>query len=94
MAEPTIGRRLVIHGSVQGVGYRESMRQEAMRLGVRGWVRNRRNGTVEAVIEGTPQAVERMLRWAHRGPEPANVARVEIADDTGAYASFEILPTG
>jgi len=93
MSSGSIGRRLVIRGNVQGVGYRDAMRQEAVRLGVRGWVRNRRDGTVEAVIEGPVQAVELLLRWAHRGPEPANVARVEITEDSGAYTAFELRPT-
>ena len=93
MATTSIGRHLVIRGAVQGVGYRDAMRQEALRLGIRGWVRNRRDGTVEAVIEGPVQAVELLLRWAHRGPEPANVARVEITEDSGSYTAFELRPT-
>jgi acylphosphatase len=93
MAAGTIGRHLVIRGRVQGVGYRDAMRQEALRLGVRGWVRNRRDGTVEAVIEGPTKAVELILRWAHRGPEPANVARVEITEDLGTYTAFTMLPS-
>ena len=92
-APGTISRHLVIWGRVQGVGYRETMRQEAQRLGVRGWVRNRRDGTVGAVIEGPTQAVELLLRWAHRGPEAANVARVEIMEDSGTYAAFETRPS-
>jgi len=89
----SIARHLVIRGNVQGVGYRDAMRQEALRLGVRGWVRNRRDGTVEAVIEGPTQGVELLLRWTHRGPEIANVARVEITEDTGGYTTFELRPT-
>jgi acylphosphatase len=70
-------RRLVIRGRVQGVFYRESMRQEAARLGVTGWVRNQRDGTVEAVVQGTPAAVEAILAWARRGPPDADVSAVD-----------------
>jgi len=94
MATPgRISRHLVIWGRVQGVGYRESMRQEAQRLGVGGWVKNRRDGTVEALIEGPQAAVDLLLRWAHRGPEAANVARVEIMEGSGEYAAFETRPS-
>ncbi|APV51764.1 acylphosphatase [Betaproteobacteria bacterium GR16-43] len=88
-----IARHLLVHGLVQGVFYRESMRQEAARLGIDGWVRNRRDGTVEAVVEGTPEAVEAIVRWAHRGPEDAHVTRVEARDDPGGHAGFEKRPT-
>jgi acylphosphatase len=86
-------RRLVIHGRVQGVWFRESMRQEAARLNVTGWVRNRPDGTVEAAVEGSTYAVEAMLRWARRGPEAAEVTQVDVADDPGGYAGFEKRPT-
>jgi len=72
-------RRLVIRGWVQGVWFRESMRREAEALGVAGWVRNRTDGTVEALVEGTPEAVDAIVRWAHRGPETAEVIAVEHA---------------
>jgi acylphosphatase len=87
-------RRLRIHGHVQGVFYRESMRREAQRLGVTGWVRNRSDGTVEAHVEGTPAMLEAMFAWAGRGPEEARVTRVDAADAAleGA-ASFEKRPT-
>ena len=57
-------RRLVIRGWVQGVWFRESMRREAEALGVAGWVRNRTDGTVEALVEGTPEAVDAIVHWA------------------------------
>jgi acylphosphatase len=82
-------RRLVVHGHVQGVWYRESMRQEAARRQVTGWVRNRRDGTVEAVVEGSTPAVEAMIAWARRGPRDARVDRVEVGEDAGGYATFE-----
>ena len=84
-----VARRLVVHGLVQGVFYRDSMRQEAARLAIDGWVRNRRDGTVEAVVEGSPEAVEAIVRWAHRGPQEAQVTRVDVGDDPGGHAGFE-----
>ncbi|MGE5616245.1 MAG: acylphosphatase [Bacillota bacterium] len=90
----TIARRLVAHGRVQGVWFRESMRRKAETLGVTGWVRNRMDGSVEALVQGPPDAVEAMVEWARRGPERANVARLDV-ETTGAQplASFETRPT-
>ena len=88
-----VTRRLAITGLVQGVWYRESMRLEAERLGVTGWVRNRADGSVEAVVQGTPAAVEAMTRWAKRGPEQARVERVDVAPADGEFASFQKRPT-
>jgi acylphosphatase len=87
-------RRLTIRGRVQGVWFRESMRLEAERLGVTGWVRNRLDGTVEAVIQGQARALEAMIAWARRGPEAAEVAEVEVADAQGDFPSFEKRPSG
>ena len=70
-------RHLVVHGRVQGVFFRDSMRAEAERLGVSGWVRNRRDLTVEAVIEGETTAVDALIAWAHRGPPDAQVTGVD-----------------
>ena len=90
-----IARRLVIRGRVQGVWFRESMRREAEALGVAGWVRNRADGTVEAFVEGTSDAVERLVRWAHRGPEAAEVSGVEQTDAVPSdLRRFEKRPTG
>lgn len=75
-----VAKRFVVHGTVQGVFYRESMRREAERLGVDGWVRNRADGTVEAHVEGAPDAVEALFAWAGRGPEHARVTRVDETD--------------
>ena len=88
-----VTRRLVAHGRVQGVWFRESMRQEAARVGVTGWVRNRRDGSVEAVVQGPPAAVDAIVAWARRGPESAEVASLEVTDASGDYASFEKHPT-
>jgi len=69
---------ITVHGRVQGVGFRESMVLAATERGVAGWVRNRLEGTVEAVLHGSPQACAELLRWAHRGPLAARVERVEV----------------
>ena len=89
-----VARRLVIRGRVQGVWFRESMRQAAEMHGAAGWVRNRLDGTVEALVEGPPAAVEAVVRWAHRGPERAEVLAVEEqrASPSG-LAGFEKRPT-
>lgn len=83
--------RLVIHGRVQGVYFRDSMRREAQRLGVAGWVRNRSDGAVEAAVQGEPPDVDAIVRWAHKGPQFAQVERVEIEPDNGSYANFEVI---
>jgi acylphosphatase len=88
---------LRIAGRVQGVGYREAMVREAGRLGVTGWVRNRSDGSVEALIQGGASALEALVAWARRGPPAARVERVdsgpppaELARD---YARFERWPS-
>jgi acylphosphatase len=75
-----VAKRFVVHGTVQGVFYRESMRREAERLGVDGWVRNRSDGTVEAHAEGSAEAIEALFAWASRGPEDARVTRIDATD--------------
>lgn len=83
---------LRIRGKVQGVFFRESSRQEASRLGLTGWVRNRDDGSVEAVAEGEPAALEEFIRWCHRGPQAARVTDVERSDGepTGEFHSFSV----
>lgn len=88
-----ICRRLLIRGVVQGVGFRYAMQREAIRLGLAGWVRNRRDGTVEAVVSGPESAVQSMVAWAHRGPPSARVESVVVAVDEGNFDAFEQLPT-
>jgi acylphosphatase len=88
-----VAKHLKISGRVQGVGFRYSMSREAGRLGVTGWVRNRRDGTVEAVIDGAPDAVEAVLAWARHGPRGANVTEVKIADIPESFERFEMRPT-
>ena len=78
---------------MQGVGYRYAMHEEAVRLGLAGWVRNRRDGSVEAVVQGSACAVEAMRRWAAQGPPSAQVSAVEAAPAEGEYAAFETRPT-
>ena len=85
--------RLAIHGRVQGVGFRYAMAAEAGRLGLRGWVRNRRDGSVEAVVQGPAPAVEAMRSWAERGPPSAGVTQVEATPAEGEFAGFEMRPT-
>lgn len=86
-------RRLVITGLVQGVGFRYGMAAEARLLGVTGWVRNRRDGSVEAMIAGTPAQIEAMLEWSKVGPGGAVVENVMCETATGEFADFELRPT-
>jgi acylphosphatase len=74
----TIARRVVVHGRVQGVFFRETVRRRAYRAGVAGWVRNNDDGTVEAWFEGDPDDVEIMVRFAGIGPSGAYVDRVDV----------------
>jgi len=86
--------RARIHGRVQGVWYRAWTQETARRLGLSGWVRNRADGTVETLLCGPPEAVERMLQLAHQGPPAARVERVETRDDTPpAQDGFHVRPT-
>ncbi len=86
-------RHLRIDGLVQGVAYRESMRREAERLGISGWVRNRLDGSVEAVIEGDEAALAVMLEWVRRGPPAARVSNVVVRECEGGHERFERRPT-
>jgi len=92
MALETVRARLRIHGRVQGVFFRASACDEARRAGVVGWVRNCRDGTVEAVAEGARPAVERLITWAHQGPAGALVTDVEIdwQPPSGEFTDFSI----
>lgn len=88
-----MAKHLTISGRVQGVGYRASMIDEARRLGVTGWVRNRRDGSVEAVVDGDPAAVAAIVEWARVGPPGARVADMAVKDAGGTFAGFDWLPT-
>lgn len=76
-----IRRRVVVHGLVQGVFFRDTVRRHALAAGVSGWVRNRPDGTVEGVFEGDPEAVERLVTQCHKGPRGARVDRVEVGEE-------------
>ena len=83
-----VTRKLRIHGEVQGVWYRAWSAEAARELGLRGWVRNRRDGTVEMLVHGEPDAVERMIARCREGPPAARVARIDVE------ATTEEAPTG
>jgi acylphosphatase len=76
----TVARRVVVHGSVQGVFFRDTTRRRAESRGVAGWVRNCSDGSVEALFEGDPDAVESMVAFAREGPRGAQVERVHVED--------------
>ena len=76
-----IRRRAIVHGRVQGVFFRDTARQKARKLGLSGWVRNCADGTVEAVLEGDPHAVQEMLQELRSGPPRARVDRVDVTEE-------------
>jgi acylphosphatase len=85
---------LRIEGRVQGVGYRAFVEMKAAELGLAGWVRNRRDGSVEAVLQGPPVAIDVMLDLCRSGPPASRVDRVEIVGEgVGAFDGFEVRPT-
>ena len=86
-----ISHHLRVYGRVQGVFFRESMYRKAQQLGITGWVRNRHDGSVEAMIQGAPEALGAMIEWVRRGPELARVDRVEISAGSGEFADFDKL---
>jgi acylphosphatase len=90
MSEP-VRRRVVVHGRVQGVFFRDTTRREARRRGVAGWVRNRPDGAVEAVFEGDPEAVAEMVSFSEHGPRGAEVSSVETSDEPHeGLSGFEV----
>ena len=84
---------LRISGRVQGVGFRYFMDRKARELGVTGWVRNRHDGTVEAMVQGAPEAVEAMIAAARQGPRAALVTDVKVAEGSGEFSGFSSRPT-
>ena len=86
-------RRLIIRGVVQGVGFRYSMAAQARLLGVTGWVRNRRDGSVEAMIAGDAAQITEMLAWSRIGPAGASVDEVMVESADGNFSGFDLLPT-
>jgi acylphosphatase len=92
MSNDVVARRVVVHGRVQGVFFRDSCRQQAERHRVKGWVRNEPDGSVGALFEGSLDAVDALVAWCHEGPPRARVDRVETAEagPTGSTA-FDVL---
>ncbi|MES2298919.1 MAG: acylphosphatase [Pseudomonadota bacterium] len=94
--ETRSGKRLLIEGRVQGVGYRASFAAKAIELGLAGWVRNRHDGSVEACVCGDASIITRITEWAWRGPAAAKVDQITCEDVTAANTqddTFKILPT-
>jgi len=91
MSAERIRRRVVSYGRVQGVFFRDSARRSALSHGVAGWVRNRPDGAVEAVLEGPPHAVERLLEFFRHGPRQAEVEHVQVAEEPPeGLSGFEV----
>jgi acylphosphatase len=84
----------LVRGTVQGVGYRYTTRHEAEQRGIAGWVRNRRDGTVEAELEGTPDAVDGMLTWMRLGPPGARIDALDThPSEVTGVRGFDVRPT-
>lgn len=89
-----IARHLIIRGRVQGVGFRYALENEANTLGLQGWVRNRRDGDVEAHLEGPEAEVERLIEWAYHGPSGSHVVELRVNDaELTGLSGFMRLPT-
>jgi acylphosphatase len=86
-------RHLVVTGLVQGVGYRYSMVAAARRFDITGWVRNRRDGSVEAMVAGSADAVASIIAWARHGPAGAEIEHLAVELGEGEFADFEQRPT-
>jgi acylphosphatase len=86
-----IRRRVVVRGRVQGVFFRDSLRREAVAVGVAGWVSNRPDGSVEAVLEGPQEAVDAVVRFASDGPPRASVTEIQVTEEAPeGMGGFEI----
>ena len=81
MSDKVIRRRVKVYGRVQGVFFRDSTRERANSHGVSGWARNMNDGSVEAVLEGEPEAVELVVRFLRTGPSHADVDRIDVDDE-------------
>ena len=88
-----VTKRLKVLGQVQGVGYRYAAYYAANNNGVTGWVRNCRDGSVEAVVQGEPEAVQEFITWAKKGPGLARVDNVDVTEASGDFSQFEIRDT-
>ncbi len=84
--------RVIIEGRVQGVFFRHHTQEMAFRLGVKGWVKNRRDGNVEAVFEGDQERVDQIIQWCHRGPSEARVTKVRVNWEiySGEFEDFSV----
>jgi acylphosphatase len=86
-----VAKRVVVHGDVQGVFFRDSAKREAESKGVSGWVTNRSDGAVEAVFEGEPDAVRALVEFCQAGPSNAQVENVEVEDrEPEGLSGFEV----
>ena len=86
-----VRKRVLVSGEVQGVFFRDQCRRLAGQQGVAGWVRNLPDGRVEAIFEGDPDSVERLIQWAYHGPSRARVTAVDVRDEpVEGLASFQI----
>lgn len=85
----------IVHGRVQGVGFRAFVIDRGIAIGAKGWARNKWDGTVEVLAEGDRQQLERLLTAIHQGPRMANVTRVDVDWDTasGEFSSFHVRST-
>jgi acylphosphatase len=91
MTDDIVRRRVIAHGRVQGVFFRDTARERARAHGVSGWVRNREDGAVEAVLEGPREAVDRVMRFLEMGPPQASVEDVEIEEESPeGLSGFEV----
>ncbi len=84
-----MAQHLIIAGRVQGVGYRQWLCEESLTLGLTGWVRNRRDGSVEAVIDGIVPLVQTLIERAHRGPPSSRVDSITVVEIEGRFTNFE-----
>jgi acylphosphatase len=95
MSTTKIRRKVIAYGLVQGVFFRDTCRREARRRNVSGWVRNRSDGAVEAVVEGSVDDVEAMIAWMHDGPPSARVDHVEVFEENvEGIAGFDVRHFG
>ena len=90
-----IRAHITVEGRVQGVGFRAYTNRMANQLGLKGWVRNLRDGKVEIITEGDPELIERLIQWCHRGPTSAYVSKVSVekTDAKGEFRGFSIKST-
>ncbi|PWT70530.1 MAG: acylphosphatase [Proteobacteria bacterium] len=89
-----VTKHVIVRGRVQGVGYRDAMQMQAGRLGVTGWVRNRKDGTVEAMVHGWADDVAKILNWARHGPAGSSVTGMDVNESSGSFEGFERRPSG